>query len=229
MLDSLRWLGVPEATAQRVVDHPEGPYASVHALMAMLPETLRFHAERGIPLEISQATLSDLAAKLAEQDGEAMTKQDWLSRHFSGSLYRLGRLQFDRAVFEGEPVLEIHIPGDGPLTPAACDESIAQAAGFFARHFPEENHQRALCHSWLLDRQLNDYLSAETNILDFQRRFTVTDQSSLADEDVVNFIFGYDVDRSRLPQQTTLQRAIVSHLAEGNHWYHCTGSLVLPT
>lgn len=226
MLESLRWLGVPESTAQRILRSEPGqpgPYFHVHAFLAALPQTRRFHEARGISEEVSRATLSDLSLKLAEQDGRALTKHQWLSRHFQGSLYRLGRLQFERTLVDGEPVLEIHIPGDGPLTPTACDKSFAQAVGFFAKHFPEEQYRRAVCHSWLLDEQLNDYLAADANILDFQRRFELTGEQAAADEDVLNFVFGYLADRSRLPQQTTLQRAIVSHLANGNHWYQRTG------
>ena len=257
MLESLRWLNVPEDTAQAILasstpetvqsthavlrrelgsvgvpaplpDHPDAPYFYVHAFLAVLPDTRKWHADRGIPEEISRATLSDLAGKLAEEDGKALTMQTWLSRHFRGSLYRLGRLQFDRTVVDGEPVLEVHIPGDGPLEPDACDESFAQAADFFSRHFPEERYRRAVCHSWLFDEQLNDYLSPDTNILKFQRRFTIDGGSDSADEDIVNSIFGYHVDRSDLPQRTSLQRAIGTHLAEGNHWHHRTGRLTLP-
>ena len=39
------------------------------------------------------------------------------------------------------PGLNVHIPHFyGPLTPRACDESLAWAAAFFARYFPEERY-----------------------------------------------------------------------------------------
>jgi len=260
MLESLRWLNVPEQTAQailasatpdqwrvvqptyaallhdlgsleltaRLPDRPDAPYFYVYAFLAVLPHLRKWHDDRGIPEDISRATLSDLAAKLAEQNGAALTKQVWLSRHFRGSLYRLGRLQFDRVVLnDGEPVLEVHIPGDGPLTPAACDESFAAARPFFAEHFPEEHYDRATCSSWLLDPQLADYLPADSNILHFQRRFTLLCQGDPGDDEIQEFIFGRHPE-SPLPRQTTLQRALADHLAVGNHWHHALGSLRLP-
>ena len=64
----------------------------------------------------------------------------WLSRHFSGKLYRLGRLQFCLGSFEndypahdikkGENVIEVHIPADGKLSFEECTASFVRAHAF---------------------------------------------------------------------------------------------------
>lgn len=229
-----QWQALQEVTAALLQDlgtlsttvswPADGGLFPLHAYLAVLPQVREWHAKQGIPEEISRATLAQFGSRVRQ--GE-VTRHHWLTRHFRGSLYRLGRLQFDRAVLDGEPVLEVHIPGDGPLTPAACDESFAAAKPFFAEHFPDEHYDRATCSSWLLDPQLADYLPADSNILRFQRRFTFLSKGEPDDDEIVEFIFG-DPPGPTLPRQTSLQRAIADHLAAGNHWYHVLGWLRLP-
>lgn len=221
---------------------PTGRYFFVYVYLAALADVRRFHVERHIPAEISWATLADLGRNLVRDrlllgDGGLRTS-GWLTLHFRGALYQLGRLQFNRmtvhaghvadAFREGEPAVGIHIPESGPLTPDACDEALAQAATFFARYFPETPTHLAICTSWLLDPQLADYLAPESNIIQFQRRFTLVGEGHDGDANVLRFVFhriAPDIDD--LPQRTTLERAIVSHLRAGKHWQDRTGWLEL--
>ena len=160
--------------------------------------------------------------------------------HFRGDAITVGRLQFDRrhvpadamgalASRVGEPALGVHIPALGPLSPEACDASLARARAFYARHFPEERYEVGICESWLMDDQLMRYLPATSNIARFQRRFRLGDGwSRLADDDVVRFAFGrLPDDLADLPQDTTLERAVVGHLRDGGHWYFRRGWLEL--
>jgi hypothetical protein len=219
---------------------PLGRYFFVYVYLAALADVRRFHVERRIPDEISWATLADLGRNLKRDrllfgDGGLRTS-GWLTLHFRGSLYQHGRLQFNRmnvraahvggAFREGEPALGIHIPESGPLTPGACDDSLAQAQTFFARHFPETPTNLGTCTSWLLDPQLAEYLARESNVLRFQRRFTVVGEGYDGDADVLRFVFhriAPNIDD--LPQRTTLERAIVTHLRAGRHWRNRTGWL----
>ena len=152
---------------------PLGRYFFAYVYLAALADVRRFHLQRGIPDDISWATLSDLGRNLKRDrlllgDGGLRTS-GWLTLHFRGSIYQLGRLQFNRvniraahvadAFREGEPALGIHIPESGPLTPEAFDDSLAQARPFFSRHFPETPTRVAICTSWLLDPQLAAYLA----------------------------------------------------------------------
>ena len=217
---------------------PVGRYFFAFVYLAALADVRRFHARRGIPDEISWATLADLGRNLKRDrlllgDGGLRTS-GWLTLHFRGSIYQLGRLQFNRmnvraghvadTFREGDPALGIHIPESGPLTPEACDDSLAQARPFFARHFPETPTRLAICTSWLLDPQLADYLAPDSNVVRFGRRFTLVGEGSDGDADVLRFVFhriGPGVDD--LPQRTTLERAIVAHLRAGRHWRNRTG------
>jgi hypothetical protein len=219
-------------------------YFYVYVFVAALPHVTAYHRERGIPVEVTRLTLADLGRALARhrwQTGLAgLDLQYWLTSHFTGRLYQLGRLQFERAgigtrtgraagLAPGTPVLAVHIPHFyGPLTVAACDESFARAVAFFARHFPAERYEVAVCNSWLLDPQLAEYLPADSNILRFQRRFRPAYQPDADDQTIQEFVFGRaEPDPALLPRNTALQRAVADHLLAGRHWHGGAGWLRL--
>lgn len=113
-----------------------------------------YHRELGVPEEIGRHTLADVGrgvAKHRRRHGTGgLLKPRWLHLHFHGELYQLGRLQFQRTRLgswtgdvvaaaglpagPGDPALGVHVPDFlGPLTPEACDRSVALARAFFAR------------------------------------------------------------------------------------------------
>jgi hypothetical protein len=109
------------------------------------------------------------------------------------------------------------------MTPAACDDSFERAKGFFAEFSPLRDQRRRLatCWSWLLDDQLADWLSAESNIMRFQRRFELVPGSVEDDEEMLRFVFRVPEPLAcldSLPQRTALERAAVAHLRAGGHW-----------
>src|SRR4029077_1327840 len=111
----------------------------------------------------------------------------------------------DDAFREGDPALGIHIPESGPVTPEACDDSLEEAARLFPRHFPETPTRLGICISWLLDPQLNDYLEPDSNVLRFQRRFTLVGEGHEGDADILRFVFHrLTPNLQALPQRPTL-------------------------
>lgn len=214
---------------------------AVYVFLAAVPHTRAYHRERGITADVSRRTLADfgrhLAAHRRRYGTAGVQSPSWLAHHFRGELYQLGRLQFERAVLgkrtapgpaagpgatPGDRCLAVHIPDfHGPLTPAACDRSLALARRFFALHFPEEPYASAVCHSWLLDPQLKRYLPARSNIVRFQDRFRVIhEDTEPADQEPVRFVFGDpDLPVAELPRRTSVERAIGDHLRAGGHWY----------
>ncbi|AZM57535.1 acyltransferase [Streptomyces sp. WAC 01529] len=215
----------------------------VYVYVAALPSARAHHRDLGIPDDISRRTLADLGRHMAVhrkvRGSTGLTVPGWNGLHFRGELYQLGRLQFQRAVLgdrmggataaaghtagPGDPCLNLHINDfRGPLTPRACDRSIELAKEFFARHFPEERYETAVCHSWLLDPQLREYLPTDSNIVRFQERFRLADGygDEPDDGDPVRFVFGDpDLPVAELPRRTKVERAIGDHLRAGGHWY----------
>lgn len=212
------------------------------AYLGLLPAVRRYHAERGVPDDVSWATLSLTFAIRTHKDvtghnGLGLTHQWGPPIRLRGAFYKLGRLDFNRAElsFSNGPggfALSVHIPPAGPLDKAAVEESIAAAREFFPRHYPDEPVTLFTCDSWLLDPQLADYLPAESNILAFQRRFTLTprphgDENGDGNAAIMRFVFGRqgsgENELDTLPQETTLHRAVVAHLRAGRQWHERTG------
>ncbi|HKS98506.1 MAG TPA: acyltransferase domain-containing protein [Rugosimonospora sp.] len=240
------WRRLPDALG------PTGAQLYSWLLLAALPAARENHARRGVPDDASWVALRDFGrqARLGRilYGHPGLAAPGWLALHFRGTIFELGRLQFQRFrltvdevrrgipdATEELPVLDVHIPASGPLTPARCDASFADAVRFFPRHFPQEPYQFAVCTSWLLDDQLAAYLPADSNILAFQRRFELLPwDGSHDDRSVVEFVFRRPRELSLgeeeialLPQETSLQRGIVRHLRDGGHWRWRSGWLVL--
>jgi hypothetical protein len=223
-------------------------YFFVYVYLATLPHLREYHRQRGIPEDVTRLTLIDLGRNLALQRHHhgvgGFSSSYWLNWHFRGTLYQLGRLQFERVSLggrtgrslteagqpygPGDPALAVHIPEFyGPLSPSACEASFAWAREFFPRHFPEVPYPLAICHSWLLDEQLAEYLPAGSNIVRFQRRFRQAYPPDVNDEDIQKFVFGRPAPPEQLPRRTTLERAIADHLLAGRHWHIGHGWLAL--
>jgi hypothetical protein len=226
------------------------PFFFVHVFLATLPHTRRHHRKRGIPDDIARATLADLGRNVRvnrKRYGEGgLEVSHWLMLHFRGMIYQLGRLQFERTKTWGAIVsaasalgedaspqdfaLSIHIPDFmGPMTPEACDASFEWAREFFATYFPDEPYRRAVCSSWLLDPHLKDYLSPSSNIVRFQDRFEIAEGGRDSDTTVLQFVFGSAPDDlTTLPQRSSLERAVVTHLQNGGHWQFRPGWFTWP-
>ena len=207
--------------------------------LAAVPAIRAWHEERGVPDDVSWATLADLGLHLAihrrVHGAVGLDAPWWLQPHFRGALFRLGRLQFGRTaapfgatpppdfaglLAPGSVALEVHIPEDGPLAPEACDAAFGAARALFPVWFPEERPELAVCTSWLLDDQLREHLPDESNIVRFQRRFTLLGGAvGDGDRDIVFFVFRrVDGAVTDLPRRTRLERAVGDHLARGGHW-----------
>ncbi|UQX87487.1 acyltransferase domain-containing protein [Jatrophihabitans telluris] len=216
------------------------------AYLATVEDVVRFHRSRRVEEATSAATLADLGRNAAlhrrTHDEFGLESYRWLEGHWQGSLYQVGRLQYEfehRRGVDGSDhwLAAVHIPESGPLSETAVQQSLDDFARFAAGAFSELQITELTCESWMLDPQLGDYLPSASNILCFQRRFELTDLAEAAegslvatDADIVYFVFRRR-ERSGaprldgLPRQTRLQRAIVDHLAAGGHWHARHGRL----
>lgn len=232
-----------------------GRHLYVWLYLAVLPVVRRYHTGQGVPDDISWGSLTALSEQMTKDRamyGVRGIGQHWsLPLIFRGGMYSgLGRLAYDRQYSPvdftaaepgttanpprpGEPVVNVHIPSrGGPLDPIACDESIERARRFFSRHFPERP-VGFICHTWILDPQLANYLAETSNIRRFQQRFRlISDPTERADRYMLRLIFTRDPQDwnalpdevlDELPQDSTLQRAFVTHLRAGRHWFDRTG------
>lgn len=228
---------------------PIAPFFYVYVYVAMLPHTRELYRRRSIPDEISLATLADIGRNMLvhrkRHGTHGLAAPDWLTLHPRGMIYQLGRLQFERARIgtrtgdaiaaaglpytTGAPCLSIHIPDFlGSMTPAACDASFAAARAFFPTHFPDAEYHIAVCNSWLLDAQLQGYLSPASNVLKFQQRFREIRAADWNNDGPLRFVFGpTETSLDELPQATSVQRAVVEHIKAERMWHGGMGWLEL--
>lgn len=237
-------------------DSDEERLLPVHIILSVVGELRRCHQAFGIPAEVTDETVAALGPAMAayrEAHGEPGLDIGWFQwMRFSGFLFQVGRLTVTPYKLcttpeagplfwldphdakkrgpgfrKGDPALGLHIPSDTPLSPSACDESLARMRPTFGRRYPGEPLRVATCTSWLLDDRLAEYLPAESNIVSFQRRFELVPGVRPDDGEIARFAFGraLPADLDELPQDTTLRRAVVAHLRAGGHWGLRTGWL----
>ncbi len=195
------------------------------------------YREHGIPECVLEATLSDLPiwtkVCFSIYGVVGLRNSQWLKRHLSFKLFRLGRLQFCLGEFEkshseigalsGEPVIEVHIAEGEPLSPAECDKSFALAVEFFDKYFPSHKYKYFTCHSWLLDKD-SDIIAASSNIRSFAERFTELEREE--SDAILRYVFRYDTTRETLMSQeakTSLAKKIKEHVAEGGRFFEVLG------
>jgi hypothetical protein len=128
---------------------------------------------------------------------------------------RLPRSAWRMVLSQGDPVLDMHIPGEGALTLDILREALRQAEAFFDQYYPERPFVAYACDSWLFSPQIKAMLPPESNILRWQHEGYLFP----ADDDEGSFLlftFGSTtIDLATAPQDTRLRRSIIAHLAEG--------------
>lgn len=228
----------PDADPDRST--PFGRLGYVLLYASLLPEIRARHAQHGIDPGVTQHTLADLGRNVEVYRKRygvvGFDEQRWLSLHFTGQIFQLGRLQFQRvgvgektvagvrasggAAEVGEPALSLHIPRFlGPLSPRAIDTSIAAATALFAAGFPDEHVRIGVCASWLLDPQLAELLPT-SNIAAFAQRFRTVRPPEADDPSALRFAFeNPDLPLAELPQHTALERAVVDVIRRGGRWH----------
>ncbi|MFC4561748.1 acyltransferase domain-containing protein [Nocardiopsis mangrovi] len=227
--------------------------AVVYALAAAVPLLEAVYDRHGVPEEVRAATLRDIGRHIGHSRAMfgrlGLETVTWAALHFRAGLYELGRLQYEPATLstagavrwygsgaaaglgpelaEGAPALRLHIPVGGPLDAPSVQRSLDAARGFFRSCFAAD-YPVATCTSWLLDPQLADHLPESSNILAFQRRFTLVEADAPGDADVFRFVFRMaEVDPARTPARTTLERAAAGLVRSGGSWRVRTGWLRL--
>lgn len=172
----------------------------------------RRYGEKGISEDILLDTLSDLVVwteTWSELKGQLwLNELYWLKFHLDMRLFKLGRLQFclgkakhdvpAHNLAKGDPVVEVHIQAVGPLNREDCLASIARVRDFFATYYPEHDYKHFTCHSWLMDKKLDEVLPADSNIIRFRDMFDIVHEQP--SDAILKYIFKWDTTVETLPQ-----------------------------
>ncbi len=189
------------------------------------------YRERGIAEDIYWASMRDITiwtkTCMKMRGHVGLYEYGWILSFLTAEIVRLHRLEFHIIQFMenktwskagvtvkgGAPVVNIHIPEDGPLKPDDVIESFRRAY----RYFNCTGTQAFVCHSWLLYPGNYEFLSETSNIRKFMDNFDlITRDESRYSGDLWR-VFGpcpsYR-DTSVFPRDTELQRGMIRYLDE---------------
>lgn len=197
------------------------------------------YQKAGIDQEILLQTIEDVRVNVQRNvilKGKiGLLGGDFMQSRMSMKLFRLGRLQFEmsemyvdipqKKICKGEPILDVHIPKGGPLTPDECRQSFEMARSFFATYFPEYQYRCYTCFSWLLDDNLRSFLPNNSNILQFQKLFEVV--HSRKENSILHFMFKFGlIEREEIrdcPATTDFAKKIKEYALAGGVFYNVLG------
>ncbi|MBQ9922611.1 MAG: DUF5596 domain-containing protein [Clostridia bacterium] len=206
----------------------------------MCEELKKKYTEKGIPEEILIDTLKDITVwtyTWSDIKGSLFLGEcEWLKRHLSMKLFKIGRLQFCMAkaecdipsknVSKGDDIIEIHISATGPLKKCKCEESISRAREFFKKYFPEYDYKCFTCHSWLLDESLDELLNENSNIVKFRKMFDiVTKEESNA---ILRYVFNWNTTLRKLVKEnptSSFAAKVKERALSGGKFYETLGVL----
>ena len=152
----------------------------------------------------------------------------WYKKFFTVELFKLGRLQYNKAPFyrddyrgiikKDEPVLTCHIPSSGPLKPEEVLDSLKRAYAFYRDDF-KDGIMVLTCHSWLLYTPQYEVYPENSNLRHFYDMFDVLDFEKRDGYQNFWHIYNRDYDPEKLnelPTKTGLQRNMLKFVKEGN-------------
>ena len=192
------------------------------------------YKKAGISEDIFWNTMLDLYYKLLECNKVygiwGTFVASWFGGFFTMERCGLGRLQYEHSFFncdsytksgltvhKGDRVYNIHIPSAGPLTREKRISSYQKAFDFY-KHELNGKPMVFVCNSWLLYPKNEMFFPKGSNMIDFMHDFKIlssTEQDSFND---AWRVFGekFNEPIEKLPVDTSLQKAYVNWLKDGN-------------
>lgn len=204
---------------KQILGNDEKQIKLLTCMLMCAAEQHAWYLEKSIPDSVFWATMRCFTRFIAEckkiTGSFAFDREWWTARQVSGTLFRIGELEYEMLHGDRKPAISMHIPSDAVLTAENCDRSVAEAKHFFAAHFPEYAGADYICDSWLLSPELSALLPENSHILAFQKRFMIQRVDYSGDE-YAEWVFktrGQCI--TDFPEQTTLQKNMKKHLLDG--------------
>ena len=152
-----------------------------------------------------------------EYIGYAVNEKTRLSEN---TLSRLDKSEWTPVYTPGDNGLKVHIPYGGKLTKEACEDSYTRAREVFERCYPEIHFDGFHLFCWMLSPDLRDILKPDSNIIEFQNKYTVFPAQDNA-VDAIMYVFGikeekvHSINPKDLPEGNSLQKGIKKKALEG--------------
>lgn len=130
----------------------------------------------------------------------------------------------------GDPIVSVHIPAGGKLLTNLCEQAYKRMLDILNTYFSDYKYKLFACeYSWLMDPKLAEHLNENSNILNFQKKYTLYQNNSSQDA-VYDFLFfePHSTPIEKLPEDTSLRRNIKQLYINGGHIYE-QGGLIFET
>lgn len=199
----------------------------------------KLYEEKNIAREVLLETIDDLGVWINRQrdwSGEwGFTQYGWLVLHLRAKIFKLGRLQFEPGkvtvpppehlglnLKKGDPILNVHIPRGGKLEQEACLDSFERAGRFFPEVLGYEFAAFG-CFTWMFDPAFEQLLPPDSNILKFQRMFSLfPGEEAYWGLDYV-FVNITKENIGEAPKDTYFRKKLVEHLLSGGKMHSGAG------
>lgn len=152
-------------------------------------------------------------------------RETWTTRQVSGTLLRIGQMEYETTFLDDERAISLHIPTDVDLRPEVLRPSMREAVEVFHRLFPDYADVVPYCRSWLLAPVLKEFLPETSNILRFQEIFDMVPEVFPRDS-VLTWVFkNPSLPKEDYPEDTSLQRKLKKFLLDGGQFADGMGFL----
>lgn len=206
---------------------PDRYRIALTVFLELAAEAYDEYVRRCIPDRIYFDTMEDIAIWerecLRKHGVHGLEETAWLTRHLRLDLFCLGRLQFEPVLTEeeyttgsltwhaGTLALNVHITEGRPLDIEECRKSFCMARDFFGSCF-----ELFICDSWLLSPELAGFLPDSSNILSFQKLFSVVKVHYSFPQAEQRIFKDVLEDKTKYPEDTSLQRMTRQYFIDGN-------------
>ena len=188
-------------------------------------DSRKYGAWRDIPEEIWMETMKCFPRFISEHrrsyGRDGFDRYGWTTRQIGAKLFRIGELEYELTEDkEGRKEIGLHIPSDAKLEAERMNASLEKADAFIRERFPEWAGAPKTCESWLLSPALKDLLPEGSRILRFQEAFEL-EETYPEDDAALEWVFYVaegqrkELDISRLPENTSLQRKMKAMIMKG--------------
>ena len=141
---------------------------------------------------------------------------------------RLDKSEWVPVLRPGDDLLKVHIPYRGRLEPEACADSYRRGWEAFRKGFPEYDFKGFVCKTWLLAPELREFLKEGSNILQFQKPYTLFPAESTG-ADAFLYVYKMDVksalevDPEALPEDNSMMRGVKQLARQGRFAHEFAG------
>ena len=198
-------------------------------LNAAIDSESEIYAPKGISDKIYTDTMSVLTVMVNEyytiHGIYGFNSLRWIWRQLSGTLFRLGTLEFEMIRYDGDdatgrlekntPLLSVHIPSNAVLSREEIDKSYAWAREFFSN--TEYANAPFYCWSWLLSPKLREMLPESSGILRFMNDYEIISEVPNSNSANIRVFKKLYHSPESLPEDTTLQRNLKKLILQGGN------------